>query len=92
VHWNGEKFEAMDQPANVPIQSTRAIWGTGFGNVWAGGEMRGGTSFLIHFNGAFWQPVDAGMDGALGSISGLADGQLFVGGESGALLHGAIAP
>ncbi|HEY3451925.1 MAG TPA: Ig-like domain-containing protein [Myxococcales bacterium] len=92
VHWTGEKFEAMDQPANVPIKSTRAIWGTSFGNVWAGGVMTGGTSFLIHFNGAFWQPVDAGMDGALGSITGLADGRLWVGGESGALLQGTLAP
>lgn len=92
VHWTGEKFEAMDQPANVPIRSTRALWGTSFGSVWAGGEMAGGTSFLIHFNGAFWQQVDPGMDGALGSIAGLADGQVWVGGDTGALLHGTLAP
>lgn len=92
LHWTGEKFEAMDQPANTPILSTRAIWGTSFGNVWAGGVMRGGTSFLIHFNGAFWQPVDPGMDGALGSITGLASGDVWVGGETGALLHGTLAP
>ncbi|MGC4114668.1 MAG: Ig-like domain-containing protein [Myxococcales bacterium] len=92
VHWTGEKFEAMDQPANVPIQSTRAIWGTSFGNVWAGGLATGGTSFLIHFNGAFWQQVDPGMDGALGGITGLADGKVWAGGETGALLHGTLAP
>ncbi|MBI5543905.1 MAG: Ig-like domain-containing protein [Deltaproteobacteria bacterium] len=92
LHWDGEHFEAMDQPANVPILSTRAIWGTSYGNVWAGGLMRGGASFLIHFNGAFWQPVDAGMDGPLGSISGLANGELWVGGEWGALLHGTLLP
>jgi hypothetical protein len=89
LHWTGAKFEAFDQPGNVPIVSTHAIWGTSFGNVWAGGVTSAGTSFLIHFNGAYWTAVDSGIDGALNAISGLSSGEMWIGGDSGALLHGA---
>ena len=54
--------------------------------------MTGGNAFLVHFDGATWQPVDPGIDGPLNAITGLAQGEMWIGGDSGSLLHGVPPP
>ncbi|MFN7131552.1 MAG: Ig-like domain-containing protein [Myxococcales bacterium] len=86
VHWDGKKFEAFDRPAQLPISSVRAMWGTGLGNVFAAGTLQGGAGFVLHYNGAFWQPVDPGTESGLHAMTGLGAGELWIGGTGGAIL------
>jgi hypothetical protein len=92
LHWNGSKFKAHDRPANLPLASVRGIYGTSIGDVYVVGTLQGGGGFALHFNGAFWQVLDAGTSGAVNAVAGLKPGELWIGGESGAVLFGKAVP
>ncbi len=91
VHWNGKKFVAYDRPAGLNISSVRSMWGTGVGDVYAVGILVGGAGFALHFNGAYWQPIDSGTESGLNAVTGLKQGELWIGGDGGALLK-AVMP
>lgn len=91
VHWNGQKFIAYDRPAGLNLSSIRAMWGTGIGDLYAVGSLVGGAGVVLHFNGAYWQPIDAGTSSGLNAVAGLGTGELWIGGDGGALLK-AVMP
>jgi hypothetical protein len=90
LFWNGAKFEYFDLPGGLEIASVRALWGTGMGNLWAAGALGNGRGFVLHFDGARWEPVDPLLAGPVEALAGLRDGQLWVGGAGGALLRAAL--
>ena len=89
LHFDGAHFEAFDRPAGLDVQRVAALFGTGFGDVWAAGSLHDGTSFLAHFDGAFWTTRDPALERGLAAVRGLPDGQVWLGGDRGAILRGA---
>ncbi len=88
LHFDGEHFEAFDRPGNLSVARVSSLWGSGFGDVWAAGDLEDGSSFLVHFDGVTWTPQDPGLARGLRAVRGLPGGEVWLGGERGALLRG----
>ncbi|MDR0966375.1 MAG: Ig-like domain-containing protein [Myxococcales bacterium] len=86
--WNGTHFDYFDNPAGLLVYNVRALFGTGYTDVWAAGTLVTGEGFLAHFDGAEWRQLDAGMVPPILAIDGLDDGTIWFGGGNGSILRG----
>jgi hypothetical protein len=91
LHFDGEHFHAFDRPGNLALAQVTSLWGSGFGDLWAAGELADGTSFLVHFDGTTWTSLDPGLERGLRVVRGRPGGDVWLGGQRGALLRGAPA-
>ena len=71
----------LDEPDPDQPRDLLAVWGSAPDNVWAVGDG------VLHWNGSAWLPADLGPDLVYTAIDGRSANDIFVGGDTGLILH-----
>ncbi len=78
ARWDGNRWEIIRNPGEGPWTGhAEAIVALAPDDVWVSGEFNDSTDFLIHWDGADWTAVDAGVDGTFAAFAALGPDDIW---------------